>query len=155
MTCLCLNQSFNFSLASPPQGGPRRRVRTAIFLRRPRVSGRFQPGSGGNIYIYIYIYNFDFGPKRSWDDCSLVLFSRLGFVLNTSLVLCISNFRCERASPQTQFLLKLAVLALYVTQWCFRAVNRPSGPDFGRTATGEAPSRWPKAGRRPILVFSR
>ncbi len=28
---------------------------------------------------------------------------------------------------------------LYVTQWCLRAVNRPSGPDFGRTAAGKAP----------------
>ena len=28
---------------------------------------------------------------------------------------------------------------LNVTQQCFRAVNRPSGPDFGRIATGKAP----------------
>jgi hypothetical protein len=26
----------------------------------------------------------------------------------------------------------------YFTQWCFRAGNRPSGPDFGWTATGKA-----------------
>jgi hypothetical protein len=26
---------------------------------------------------------------------------------------------------------------LYVTQYCFRALNRPSGLDFGRTATGK------------------
>ncbi len=39
---------------------------------------------------------------------------------------------------------KLAVCPLfrktdlpYVMQYCFRAVNRPSGPDFGRTATGK------------------
>ncbi len=28
---------------------------------------------------------------------------------------------------------------LYVTQYCFRAGNWTSGPDFGRTATGKAP----------------
>ncbi len=28
---------------------------------------------------------------------------------------------------------------LYVTQWCFRAGNKPSGPDFGRIAAGKTP----------------
>jgi hypothetical protein len=46
-------------------------------------------------------------------------------------------------------------LVFYVTQSCFRAVNRPSGPDFGRTATGNAPKSalWPAAG--PTSVLSR
>ncbi len=34
---------------------------------------------------------------------------------------------------------ELLSVILYVTQLCFRAGNRPSGPDFGRTATGKAP----------------
>ncbi len=34
--------------------------------------------------------------------------------------------------------LRQAIL-FYVTQGCFRAVHRPSGPDFGRTATGKTP----------------
>ncbi len=39
---------------------------------------------------------------------------------------------------------------LYVTQSCFRAINRPSGPDFGRTATGKTPKSAlrPAFGRR-------
>ena len=37
-------------------------------------------------------------------------------------------------------------LILDVTQKCFRAVNRPSGPDFGLTATGKAP----ESGLRPV-----
>jgi hypothetical protein len=37
----------------------------------------------------------------------------------------------------------------YVAQSCFRPVNRPSGPDFGRTATGKAPKSalWLAFGR--------
>ncbi len=33
----------------------------------------------------------------------------------------------------------LVVEVLYVTQWFFRAVNRPSGPDFMGTATRKEP----------------
>ncbi len=43
------------------------------------------------------------------------------------------------------------VRLLYVTQECFRAVNRPSGPDFGRIGVGETP----KSAGGPELVFSR
>ncbi len=39
---------------------------------------------------------------------------------------------------------------LHVTQQWLRAVNRPSGPDIGRTATGKAPkSALPPAEGRP------
>ncbi len=37
--------------------------------------------------------------------------------------------------------------ALHVKQLCFRAGNRPSGPDFGRTATGNTP----KSALRPAF----
>ncbi len=33
--------------------------------------------------------------------------------------------------------LRQSLKVLYATQYCFRAGNRPSGPDFGRTATGK------------------
>jgi hypothetical protein len=43
---------------------------------------------------------------------------------------------------------------LYVTQYCFRAVNRPSGPDFGRTATGKTPKSAFRLGfGRPEAAF--
>ncbi len=48
-----------------------------------------------------------------------------------------------RGRPQLHTLFLVApqkdIELLYVTQECFRAVNLPSGPDFGRTATGKAP----------------
>jgi hypothetical protein len=43
------------------------------------------------------------------------------------------------SSPQVNAWFGTSSTLLYVTQWCFRAGNRPSGPDFGRTATGKAP----------------
>ena len=47
------------------------------------------------------------------------------------------------------------VQLLYVTQYCFRVGNRPSGPDFGRAATRKTPKSALRPAEGPISVFSR
>ncbi len=46
-------------------------------------------------------------------------------------------------------------LLLYVAQKCFRAVNRPSGPEFGQTAIGKPTKSGLRPAGGPISVFSR
>ncbi len=57
-----LKTILDFILGPPSPGGSRGRVRTAIFLKKSGVLGRFRPGSEGKPTFYSY-----FGPKRSWD----------------------------------------------------------------------------------------
>ena len=68
----------------------------------------------------------------------------------------IEYYRClrnKRQSEPHEFIGfgAMEVTKLYVMQQCFRAGNRPSGQDFGRTATGKAP----KSALRPAEEIGR
>ncbi len=54
-------RTFFIVVLVPPPPGVRGRVRTAIFQRKPGVSGRFRPGSG-----WRFCFNFHVDLKYSW-----------------------------------------------------------------------------------------
>ncbi len=140
--------------------GPRnhsRSVRTVIFQRISMILGRFRPESGGKFNFEVWParpqkgtpqnparlpsgtqFNFDFDLEYGWDH-----HPGLGEDLG------IPGSRAHPGPgvprswiiPPVPGLPQLRVL-------CYAIVlpgrNRPSGPDFGRTATGKAPRAAPR-----------
>ncbi len=47
-------------------------------------------------------------------------------------------------APKPYIFIYIYINTLYFTQCCFQAVNRPSGPDFSRTAPGTPPKAAPR-----------
>ncbi len=128
------------------------------------------PDPKGNLFVF-----FNFGIKRSFwaDSCpdpngelifcfyfgikrSCVRYRSVGHQTLQTYRWRLHNCPCLASCAYDVVGAPWPPLVLYVTQWCFRAVNRrPSGPDFGRTSTGKAPKSAPsrpKAGRRADLL---
>ena len=66
----------------------------------------------------------------------------------------ISLGRTAPPEEASQVSYSLLVNVPYLMQWCFRAAKRPSGPDFGWTATGKAPKSALRPAGWPISVIS-